>query len=360
LKILFISRSTLYSDKGGDTVQIINTAKYLDKIGVQVTIRLCNEDIDYSDFDLIHFFNIIRPADILVHIEKSRKAYVISTIFVDYTEYEKKIRSGFIGNLFRIFSSDFIEYLKVIARSFANSEKIVSPAYLILGQKRAIKKIIRNARMLLPNSHSEYYRLRANYGVDKVYKVIPNAIDPSLFNNDGEHVLRNDSLIICVGRIEGRKNQSNLIKALNGTKYQLLIIGSPSPNQMKYYKKCKEIAEQNVTFIENISQEGLMEYYKRAKVHVLPSWFETTGLSSLEAAAMGCNIVITDKGDTREYFEDYAYYCDPASPESIYDAVEKAANNDFNKELQNKIFSRYIWSQTAQLTIEAYKEAEKG
>ena len=75
---------------------------------------------------------------------------------------------------------------------------------------------------------------------------------------------------------------------------------------------------------------------------------------------MGCNIVITDKGDTREYFEDYAYYCDPASPESIYDAVEKAANNDFNKELQNKIFSRYIWSQTAQLTIEAYKEAEKG
>ncbi len=59
----------------------------------------------------------------------------------------------------------------------------------------------------------------------------------------------------------------------------------------------------------------------------MPSWFETTGLSSLEAAAMGCNIVITRKGDAYEYFGDYAYYCDPESPDSIFKAIEKAASN---------------------------------
>ena len=34
-------------------------------------IKLTNEKIDYSKYDLLHFFNITRPADILYHLEKS-------------------------------------------------------------------------------------------------------------------------------------------------------------------------------------------------------------------------------------------------------------------------------------------------
>ena len=356
MKILFISRATLYNDKGGDTIQIVNTARYLEKLGAKVTIRLCNETIDYGEFDLIHFFNIIRPADILLHMDRAGKPFVVSTIYVNYSEFEKNERKGAAGILFRIFSPDSIEYLKVIARFIVNGEKIVSPGYLLLGQKRAMKKIISRSAMLLPNSYNEYKRLSEDYNISKAFKVIPNAIDTSLFNEKSGIETRKENLVICVGRIEGRKNQFNLIKALNGTGFRLVIIGSPSANQVKYFKKCREIAASNVSFVENVEQKNLIDYYKAAKVHVLPSWFETTGLSSLEAAAMGCNIVITDKGDTREYFENYAYYCDPASPQSIFDAVSKAAANTTNKQLQQKIFSEYTWSETAKLTLQAYKE----
>lgn len=356
MNILFISRATLYKDKGGDTVQVVNTAKYLEKLGAKITIRLCDEKIDYAPFDLIHFFNIIRPADILIHVEKSGKPYVISTIYVDYSEYEKKMRRGISGFVFKRISPDLIEYAKVIARSVINGERISSLSYLVLGQRRAIRKIIRNAAMLLPNSHSEYNRLKKNYSIDHSYKVIPNAIDPSLFKKQVAPVPREANLVICAGRIEGRKNQLNLIRALNGTKYELILIGSPSANQTAYYQACRKMAGANISFIDNISQETLINYYNRAKVHVLPSWFETTGLSSLEAAAMGCNIVITDKGDTREYFENYACYCDPGSPESIFAAVEKAAREDFNEPLREKIFTQYTWLQTAQKTLDAYLE----
>ncbi|HJS55816.1 MAG TPA: glycosyltransferase family 4 protein [Chitinophagaceae bacterium] len=356
MKILFISRATLFKDKGGDTIQIVNTAKHLEKLGVQVTIRLSNEVIDYSGYDILHFFNIIRPADILIHIKRSRKPFVVSTIYVDYSEYEKNGRKGAVGVLFRIFSPDLIEYLKVIARFIVNGEKMASPEYLFLGQRRSIKKIISGSSILLPNSYHEYERLSKDYNMTKEYKVIPNAIDTSLFRGDPGNESKKENLVICVGRIEGRKNQLNLIKALNDTKFQLVIIGSPSVNQVEYYEKCKEIAAPNVLFVANIEQEQLIDYYKSAKVHVLPSWFETTGLSSLEAAAMGCNIVITDKGDTREYFDNFAYYCDPASPKSIVAAVSKAAVNDTNKQLQQKIFSQYTWSQAAKLTLEAYQE----
>ena len=74
------------------------------------------------------------------------------------------------------------------------------------------------------------------------------------------------------------------------------------------------------------------------------SWFETTGLSSLEAAALGCNIVITNKGDTKEYFGDQAWYCDPSSPDSIRRAVDEAAASGSNGALQKKIVSEYTWA----------------
>ena len=90
-------------------------------------------------------------------------------------------------------------------------------------------------------------------------------------------------------------------------------------------------------------------------MHVLPSWFETTGLSSLEAAAMGCNIVITNKGDAKEYFMEYAYYCDPESPPSILKAVEEAARNPMNTNLPDLIRKKYTWHEAAQKTLEAYK-----
>ena len=105
-----------------------------------------------------------------------------------------------------------------------------------------------------------------------------------------------------------------------------------------------------------VEQEQLIDYYKSAKVHVLPSWFETTGLSSLEAAAMGCSIVITDKGDTKEYFGNHAVYCSPSSASDILSAVEKAAGLPVNDVLQQKIFTQYTWQQASRRTAEGYKK----
>jgi glycosyltransferase involved in cell wall biosynthesis len=71
---------------------------------------------------------------------------------------------------------------------------------------------------------------------------------------------------------------------------------------------------------------------------------------------MGCGVVITDKGDTREYFGEDAVYCNPASPASIREAIEKAAAAGPSESLQSRIFSQYTWLQTAEKTLEAYRE----
>lgn len=359
-KVLFISRATLFQDRGGDTIQILETAKHLESLGLSVDIKLCNEKIDYSPYTLVHFFNIIRPADILIHIKKSKKPYVVSTIYVDYSETERNQRKGLAGVIVRFLSKDAIEYCKVLARYIFNGEKIISPAYIFLGQKRSIRKIIRHSSQLLPNSENEYKRLYKDYHVRAPYTVIPNAINTGIFRESDESFTRDSKLVLCVGRIEYRKNQLNLIRALNYTKYKLLIIGSASSNQHQYAENCRKIAAPNIFFIDSLSQENLLRYYKEAKVHALPSWFETTGLSSLEAAAMGCNVVITEKGDTKEYFENYAFYCDPSSTASIFAAIELAASSGFNASLRETIYSKYTWPNTAEKTFGVYRHIVDG
>jgi glycosyltransferase involved in cell wall biosynthesis len=359
MKVAFISRASLYSDKGGDTVQLINTARELRNLGVVVDIYLANEKPDHSSYDLLHFFNIIRPDDILPHITGTKTPFVVSTIFVDYSEYEKKARQGRSAILFKYLSPGLIEYIKVVARFLVNGEKIKSPYFLFNGQKRSVRKIAKSASILLPNSKSEYDRLSASYSIHTKYRIIPNGIDTKLFTPLKSQALRDDRMILCVARIEGRKNQLNLIRALSNTPYRLILIGAMSTNQVNYYEQCKLAAGPNIEFIDFLEQESLLDYYRKAKVHVLPSWFETTGLSSLEAAAMGCNIVITRKGDAFEYFREQAFYCDPESSESIFKAIDEAAKSEIPASLSSRVIDEYNWSIAAKKTKEAYLEITK-
>jgi len=350
-----IARSTLFTVRGGDTVQAMQTARLLGDHGISVDIKLTNEKINYSVYNLLHFFNITRPADILYHIRKAKMPFVVSTILINYSEYDRGHRKGLPGMIFRFLPADAIEYLKAISRWTIGKDRMMSLPYVWKGQKRSIRQVLNEATLLLPNSDSEYGRLTRQYNCSSDYMVIPNGVDLSLFNFN-DKIQKDDKLVLCVARIEGVKNQLNLIRALNNTEYTLLIIGAAAPNQQSYYRACRDAAASNISFVEHVPQEELVNYYQQAKVHVLPSWFETTGLSSLEAAAMGCNIVITDKGDTKEYFGEDAFYCDPSSPENIYALVKKASSSPHNINLQEKITTLYTWQRASLCTLEGYKK----
>ena len=351
-----ISRDSLFTDAGGDTVQLTSTAKYLRELGVRVDIKLSKDVVDFTKYDIVHFFNIIRPADIIVHTSKIKIPYVISTIYVDYSELEKKLRKGFLKLMFNILKPDSIEYIKCVARWLKKGDKIRSKYYLLGGHRRSAIKALKGAALILPNSDSEYYRLTNTYKIERPYVVIPNAIDTEIFNPlavDADNKYEN--AVVCIGRIEVRKNQLKLIEAVNSLPYRLVLIGKGAPNQPDYYNECRVCAGSNVEFIDFLEQKKIASILKAAKVHVLPSWFETTGLVSLEAAIMGCNIVVTRKGDQSEYFDKYAYFCDPADTESIRNAVKQAFEGPKSNEFRDKILNKYTWKIAAEKTLEAYK-----
>jgi|GEM_PF-155053 len=355
MRVAFISRNTLFTGRGGDTVQVVKTAEYLRKIGVEVDIYTSSEKINYENYDVLHGFNVIRPADLIGHFRRFKGLKALSTIYVDYSEYDVKGRGGLQSKVFRWLGSNRSEYLKALMRKIKSGEKSFNLAYLFKGHKKALEELIALSHILLPNSESEYRRLASNYKVNKRHVVIPNAIDTGIFKEARDLSSKQKNLVICVARIDGIKNQLNLIRALKDTEFELLLIGKPAPNQLAYYKRCRAEASGNIHFIEEMKQEELIAYYNRASVHAMPSWFETTGLSSLEAAAMGCNIVISNRGDQQEYFERDVFYCEPDDVKSIYEAVLDASHSEFKEDFRKKVLARYTWQRTAEKTLEAYK-----
>lgn len=353
MKVLFIARATLYQSPGGDTIQILKTAEALRNLDVVVDIGLTTETFNYEQYDIVHFFNIIRPADILFHFSKAKKK-VISSIFVDYSEAEllagKKIRSFLV----KIIGANKLEYIKAVGKAILGKEEIRSRKYLLKGHLSSVKYIHQHADAILPNSYSEQNRLEKALGKTNAYiRRIVNGVDikKNIIPNK-----RFDGAIICVGRIERLKNQLMLINVLNTLDIPAYIIGKPAINDTLYAEECKKIAKPHIQFIENLPQEEVFAIMKAAKVHVLPSWFETTGLASLEAAYYGCNVVVSKKGDQEEYFKNFAYFCKPDDENSIKEAILKAYHGTYNNAFHKLIEETYTWEQAANQTKQVYQE----
>lgn len=354
MRVVMIMRSTAFKASGGDTVQAQATAKYLRRLGVSVDVRLTTEKIDYQQYDLMHFFNIIRPSDILFHVKHAGLPFVISPIFVNYQEYERSEYTGLRKWLSGSLSLDAMEYVKVIGRTLFNKEPLLSPDYIWKGHRASVRWLMAHCSMLLPNSGSEVQRLFDHYQTTSEYKVVYNGIDEEVFHKPETSSERNG--VLCVAQFHPSKNQLRLIRALRSTGIQLTLVGRPTINGKLYYEKCKKEAGPDVRFIDFVPQESLKDLYLKAEVHILPSWFETTGLVSLEAAAMGCKIVTTNRGDVREYFGEHAIYCDPSAGGDIKEKVQQALEGPYSPDLRDLIYEKFTWKKAAIATLEAYEK----
>ncbi len=368
MKVMFQSRRNLFSVPGGDTTQILKTAEYLEKLGVKVDITTELEP-NVKEYDIVHIFNLMRPQETYIqtlNAKKQEKPVVLSTIYGLYTEYEQKASGGLRQMVANMLSPYQIEYLKILGRAVKNKETHKGVLrVLVKGYFRTLKEICSMIDVFLPNSKSEMYRVVKDFKLRSFkYVIVPNAVDINLYNYDKVKVKREiedkyKDCILCVAKISGRKNQLNLVKAVKDLPYKLVLIGYPPPNHSNYFKKVIRESGKNVVFLGKKPHEELPQYYKVAKVHVLPSWMETPGLVSLEAAVMRCNIVVTKKGDTEEYFKNFAFYCDPGNPYSIKKAIIEAYNTPFNEKFREYILKNFTWEKAAERTLEGYMLALK-
>lgn len=235
-------------------------------------------------------------------------------------------------------------------------------AQVILGYVRQQRLVVEWVRCLLPNSEGERDVLLRKFGAfKKKCVVVPNAADPVFTQGDGKRFERRYGLrdfVLCVGCFEPGKNQLGLLKSLRGLSLPLVLVGGVNPNHRGYYKRVVAAVREacgRVLLLRPMGQQELADVYSAAKVHVQPSWVETPGLASLEAGLAGCNVVVTTSGPTKEYFRDYAWYCDPWDEGSIRAAVVAAYESERRLGLREHILRHYTWERAAEATLQAYR-----
>ena len=226
---------------------------------------------------------------------------------------------------------------------------VTSETFLETSTKTALS--YESADLLLPNSEAEARTIISELGITTPTHVVPNAADAELFTPP-ERVAR--SGVLYVGRIEPHKNQLGLIRALRMTGIGLTIAGPPHPHHPQYFEACIAAAGPDVVFTGALNPAELVPLYQQAQVHAMPSFFETTGLSSLEAALCECGVVTTDRGYAREYFDGHAYYCDPTSESSIRTAIATAIQRPLTG-MRERALERYTWPHAAAATVAAYE-----
>lgn len=362
LKVLMVNRANSLEVPGGDTVQALKTKEALERQGIEVIFKNTDElSIFDQDIDIAHLFNIQTAEESWEACERIKSnglKLALSPIYWEDLPLHFWYAMGYKWRLIKKLFGYQIGF-----RIYANWQKY---HYTKQNKWRLQRSLLLASDGILPNAIAEASILIQNFHlpetITKKIQIVPNAIDRSLFEKGlliSDFPLPfdwNNGYLLTVGRISPEKNTLNYLQSMINTSIPMVFVGQFTNLAPEYVAACLNIAKKrgNVYFIEWMSHEKLPSLYANATAHVLPSWRETPGLASLEAAASGCRVVSTSIGSAYEYFGDEAWYCHPANKKSIKRAVTTALNSPVPLNLHTKMVNRFNWDITAQKTLSAY------
>jgi glycosyltransferase involved in cell wall biosynthesis len=331
---------------GGHRRQLDETAKHLRLLGIDVDVSY-DPDADIASYDLVHGLALS-----LAQMRRCRQSGVpvaLSTIYWERWYLAGQYKDGRpISQMFARFRSGASLWLAAVRG------RGIDRCGAVVQRFTDSRVLFEMADMLLPNSVGEGAAIVRDLGVTTPQHVVPNAVDPERFKDVSGTGHRD--YVLFVGRFEPHKNQMGFISAMRRSNLPVVMAGVTHPDHPRYRDECRRRASANIKILGVVSDDELAKLYAGAKVHVLPSWYETTGLTSLEAALGGCNVVTTSRGFAKEYFEDMAWYCDPSDGNSIRNAVKAAYEAPQRSGLREKILRNYTWHHTARATLAAYEK----
>jgi glycosyltransferase involved in cell wall biosynthesis len=335
-RVLFHTYDWAFQRPGGGEVQLMKTQEHLEQLGVRVD-RFDRWSTRLQDYPLVHSFSLL-PYEFWGPVKLAGCALAVSTIHWPYVP-EPSLRSQL-------------------------KQAIVKTGKRLLRMPEDPGKPFHHVDIFFPNSQMEADLLCRAYQLDPArMHVVPNGVEERFAEATPDLFVREYGLkdfILCVGRVDGRKNQLTLVRALKDLGRPIVCIGEPVLGEEPYLEQCKREGGPNAHFLGKIDHRSplLESAYAAASVLVLPSYIETPGLCALEAGLAGTPLVVTELGCTREYFGEHAAYVHPSDPEGIRAAVRKVLDNPPDtRPLRERIHSRYLWRHAAAATRAGYEKA---
>ncbi|MBX3379457.1 MAG: glycosyltransferase family 4 protein [Phycisphaeraceae bacterium] len=362
-RALWLVREDLDVQRGGDTVQVHRTKSALEQLGVRIELRDIRETA-LDGFDVVHLWHLDRLWETLPICRRLERAAappgVLSTIYWPSDEFDRRGRHGLQGWLARRVGTERYQSLRNVQHNVLGVMRGRTRVFNsgLLRFRAGVRSVLDTVRVILPNSIEEKRVIEQRFGATPACVVVPNAVDSAVFHPlTGAPDDPPRAGVLCVGRIEPRKNQLALVRACRGLDETLTIIGTPGRHSGSYAERVRSEGGPNVRFLDPCAPEQLLAHYRSNLVHACVSWYETPGLASLEAGVCGCRLVLTPGGCTREYFGEHAVYADPACEKSIGEAVRLACSSRAPRPESRAWAAAYQWPAAAQRTLEGYELA---
>lgn len=344
MKIAFYTYPSAFQNVGGGEILLLKMREYLQNEGVAVDLfDIWNGRVE--NYDLLHVFGSVKDCLPLVRVANARGVKVAITPLwwsdfrrAFFTEGSAKVKADFV---------------------LRHAAKLAFPAF-----PSARRSLILASDVVFPNSDIELRQIARQFAVPKSkMRVVYNGVDvkfgrdadPALFRKE----IGADPFVLGVGRIEPRKNQLTLIRAVKKIPgLKLALIGSPVSGFEDYFARCQSEGEGFTRFWPTISHDDprLKSAYAACRLFVLQGWFETPGLVALEAALAGANVVATSGGSTREYFRNFVDYFDPSSVEDLRRKIVKNLDAPKDGRLKAHVLAHFTWDGIARETIRFYRE----
>jgi len=172
--------------------------------------------------------------------------------------------------------------------------------------------VIKTCHRIMAPTRREKERLITFYSaLPGKISVVPCGVDLELFCPMSQSAARrqlgfkpDDTLALFVGRFDAMKGLDKLLEAMsyfrNGSHLRLIVVGGEgthTPEGQKLLGLARAFGvEDSIAFVGRIDQKDLPLYYNAADVMVMPSYYESFGLVSLEALACGLPVVATPVG----------------------------------------------------------------
>lgn len=354
------NRPDAQANPGGDTVLMTRLREELIRLGHHVEIDL-TLSANVGAFDALHLFNLTLP-QLLGPLSEDALSkgvpFLIHALLEDWPRYLNRSQAAALV-LERYVASGqpraLLEDMLALTRDCPAAEIPACPgaagaAAIVCTGSQEVEAV----GWAVPGAKSVVVPL----GSDLLNATQPGAETAS--EGDDPRAFRVafglEDFVLCVGRLEYRKNQLMLLAAMELDDLPLVFADGGFAYAAEYADACRKFKRKGRTvFTGRLSPALLRSAYRGARVHCLPSWFELPGLVSLEAALWTPQVVAGAWGTLEDYLGGHCRFVEPDDVPGLRRAVLEAWNAPPDPGLA-RAAAAFTWERTARAMVAIYLE----
>lgn len=347
MRILFATYSLAFQNPGGGERVLQALKRSLEELGHEVTLfHTWNQDP--SQFEVVHYFSTIERS----HWQAFKRAAPRVPLCITPVFHSPQ---GIRGSLYltKLKMSDYLFSLLEDERGFVSDLKI--PNYFF------------------PTTPAEAASLEALGVSSQKMQVLPNGVADGFLESDGslfrKHFGINGPFVLHVGRFHPVKNHFALLEVAKITKGNFVFIGSADIDQTDYFdrfvKEAKNIEALDKTggtkiqIISALSNTDplLASAFAAASVFVMPSLFETFGMTALEAALAGTPVIFSKTFQSLKWFEVFGTPVEPHDVRGMAHLINQAHRTPrISLAVRKQLQQQFSWPFIAQQLARKYQE----